>query len=352
MANMIKYNLGYSLKNIPIPPQNTYLKKLIEQTENFLKRLRWRVFYYTSNNGSNETPTEVNNRETYGFKSQKTPAQNSLLLNFESDIYNMISSVKFRHAQNEFQNQMKQDIKMLKSGGNIIVEADKTSNLYLVPPQKYEQLLHQNITKDYKIANPEIKNNINRKANILAKKLKIDDYMERYTENSSFISLKDHKENFYSNPKCRLINPAKTSLGRVSKKILERIISEVKEKTTFNQWKSTAEVKKWFENFKDHKKSRFIKFDIQEFYPSITPELLDRAISFAQSLTTITPEEIEIIKSSKESLLFNKGKCWVKKSEINFDVTMGSLDGAYTSGIVGLYLLNKIKDIVPKGKSN
>ncbi len=35
-----------------------------------------------------------------------------------------------------------------------------------------------------------------------------------------FISLKDHKENFENNPKCRLINPAKSESGKLSKIIL------------------------------------------------------------------------------------------------------------------------------------
>ena len=39
-------------------------------------------------------------------------------------------------------------------------------------------------------------------------------------EAEAFISLKDHKDNFESNPKYRLINPAKTELGKVSKIIL------------------------------------------------------------------------------------------------------------------------------------
>ena len=33
---MTQCNLGYSLKNIPIPSKNMYLKKLILQTENFI----------------------------------------------------------------------------------------------------------------------------------------------------------------------------------------------------------------------------------------------------------------------------------------------------------------------------
>ena len=46
--------------------------------------------------------------------------------------------------------------------------------------------------------------------------------------------------------------------------------------------------------------------------------------------------------------MFNNDKCWIKKSETNFDVTMGSLDGAETSELVGLYLLDKIKNIIPQ----
>ena len=84
------------------------------------------------------------------------------------------------------------------------------------------------------------------------------------------------------------------------------------------------------------KKIRFLKFDIQEFYPSISADLLDRALSYAKTITHISEEEINIIRLAKETLLFNNEKCWIKKSEINFDVTMGSLDGAETSEQVGL----------------
>ena len=34
---------------------------------------------------------------------------------------------------------------------------------------------------------------------------------------NAFVTLKDHKENFPAKMKCRLINPAKSNLGKVSK---------------------------------------------------------------------------------------------------------------------------------------
>ena len=33
-------NLGYSMKNIPIPPKQGYLKNMMEKVENFISKLR------------------------------------------------------------------------------------------------------------------------------------------------------------------------------------------------------------------------------------------------------------------------------------------------------------------------
>ena len=38
-----------------------------------------------------------------------------------------------------------------------------------------------------------------------------------------FITLKDHKSKFQNNPTVRLLNPAKSELGRISKTILDKI---------------------------------------------------------------------------------------------------------------------------------
>ena len=39
-------NLGYSVKNIPIPPKKLYLKFMLDKVESFIKRLRWKAFYF------------------------------------------------------------------------------------------------------------------------------------------------------------------------------------------------------------------------------------------------------------------------------------------------------------------
>ena len=89
----------------------------------------------------------------------------------------------------------------------------------------------------------------------------------------------------------------------------------------------------------------FISFDIVSFYPSISEELLRRAISWAGTLTTISEEDKEIIFACKESVLYNGDTPWVKREGEEFDITMGSYDGAETTDIVGLFLLHQLKHL-------
>ncbi len=87
----------------------------------------------------------------------------------------------------------------------------------------------------------------------------------------------------------------------------------------------------------------FISFDIVDFYPSISENLLDQALSWDSNLAIITKDEISIIKHARKSVLFNDGKPWTKKdSNSLFDVTMGSYDGAEICELVGLFILNKL----------
>ena len=63
----------------------------------------------------------------------------------------------------------------------------------------YILLLHGNITKTYKKTDEKLKNNINKEAKEIAKKLGLDNRMQGYANSTAFITLKDHKENFQSN---------------------------------------------------------------------------------------------------------------------------------------------------------
>ena len=87
----------------------------------------------------------------------------------------------------------------------------------------YNKLLHDNITKTYKHGSEENISEINNELNHIANKLSIGNRIECMKKREAFISLKDHKENFQNNPKYRLINPAKSDSGKISKSILDRL---------------------------------------------------------------------------------------------------------------------------------
>ena len=150
-------------------------------------------------------------------------------------------------------------------------------------------------------------------------------------------------QDFANKPTCRLINPTKSEIGKISKQILDRINKKVVAATKINQWKNTSSVIKWFSSIDDRDKHNFICFDIVEFYPSISQDLLNKALDFASIYDKITAEERNIIIQAKNSLLTNKQQQWQKKSSSTFDVTMGSFDGAETCELVGGFLLSQLQ---------
>ena len=81
----------------------------------------------------------------------------------------------------------------------------------------HQNILHDNVTKTYQKAPPKLEASIILEAKSISTKLNTGDKVERIARTSAFVTLKDHKDNFLSNPTCRLINPSKNELGKVSK---------------------------------------------------------------------------------------------------------------------------------------
>ena len=77
-----------------------------------------------------------------------------------------------------------------------------------------------------------------------------------------------------------------------------------------------------------------------DFYTSISEDQLTNAVNYASTVTSIDKKVVDIIMLSRKSLLFSNTGIWVKKDNPNFDVTMGSFNGAEVCELVGLYLLN------------
>ena len=58
-------------------------------------------------------------------------------------------------------------------------------------------------------------------------------------EGNSFMTIRDHKENFDNHPTIQLISPATNELRRISKLILNKINKKFSQKFELNQWKNT-----------------------------------------------------------------------------------------------------------------
>ena len=139
-------------------------------------------------------------------------------------------------------------------------------------------------------------------------------------------------------------------MGIVSKKILDSIICTLCEKVCTNLWKNTASVIEWFGSIEQKEKHMFIVFDIVSFYPSITEDLLRKALEFAQQYVQVKQSDADIIMNARKSLLFNEDQPWMKKEKDGaFDVTMGSYDGAEVCEIVGAFILSKLEPILGRG---
>ena len=176
--------------------------------------------------------------------------------------------IKFWIVKENFQRKLKEDILNIKSSPNIYAFAEKTTNIYKLLPQDYKKLLHENITKSYKKSPTRLEKSINLEAKEIAARVKLDDSIEYMAKAVAYITLKDHKDNFGSAHPCRLINPCKSEIEKISRSILENI----NRKVSLNG----------FILLKTNHKCKFIQLDIAEFYPSMSEKILENAILFAQ----------------------------------------------------------------------
>ena len=86
---MRQFRLDYSLKNIPIPLRDNYLRNLIEKAESVLKRMRWKAHFFLKGEKSQE------NTRNFGLSSNKTPPTVLELKPFEEDVIKLLETIKF-----------------------------------------------------------------------------------------------------------------------------------------------------------------------------------------------------------------------------------------------------------------
>ena len=118
----------------------------------------------------------------------------------------------------------------------------------------------------------------------------VDDRVDTMAKQECFITLKDHKEDYRTKPKHRLLNNTKSQLGKISNQILLKINKTLRSKLSLRKWQNSSEVIGWFKNIQQKSSHTFTVFDIQKFYPSITENLLKDALAFAQTYVEIKGE--------------------------------------------------------------
>ena len=141
---MEQINFDYSVKNIPIPSNQFYLKCMIEKIESLIGRMPWKEQFFNSKS------TENSDSPDFNFESDLTPPQKEHLNAFENDLYDMVRCIEFRRSCNVFQTQLATDIKQINETSFVLVSADKTTNMYKMSVKDYSKLLTENITKTYK----------------------------------------------------------------------------------------------------------------------------------------------------------------------------------------------------------
>ena len=128
------------------------------------------------------------------------------------------------------------------------------------------------------------------------KKFKVAEF-EKRLETEAYITIKGHKEGFLHKLSFHLFNPSKSDIGKISKNILDRINKSVIASTNLNQWKNASTVNDWFKNISNKRQSSVIQFDGQKFYPSISFNLFDYAIQYANKIIEISNGDVSVINT-------------------------------------------------------
>ena len=132
--------------------------------------------------------------------------------------------MEFRTVRNALPTKLCEYKSRIKVSKNIFVSSDKTSKLYEVSKEVYNNLLNNEITKTYKKALDDKAGIIDEKAKNIAASLGIENKVMKTKQATCYITLKDHKEDFEMSPSVRVINPCNKDIIRVAQICLKSLI--------------------------------------------------------------------------------------------------------------------------------
>ena len=172
-STMEQKNFGVSTNNIPISDRKEYNIQLIKSVNRFVNRVRWKVFFLFNPEAKGKE------KNTFGLKSQKkAPKTPKYLADFEKELHRLVKEVKHRDKkdiQSDFLRELDKKVKLIKSSPNVFVAADKSSNYYEMSKEHHNQLLMKAINKDYKKADKDKVDVVNKGAKKISDHLEISD---------------------------------------------------------------------------------------------------------------------------------------------------------------------------------
>ena len=98
--------------------------------------MRWKALTFLGKLKSSE-------KDNYGFKTVKCPSSVKELVLFENDMMDMIKNLEFRRVNNEFQSNLRNDIRQIRRSNNLFISADKSRNICKVSKASYERMMHE-----------------------------------------------------------------------------------------------------------------------------------------------------------------------------------------------------------------
>ena len=165
------------------------------------------------------------------MKSGICPSQVKDLIQFEDDLVRIAKELKFCKVNNEFQKMQREDVSHQRKHQSADIKENANQNF-----------LKDVITTAYYKANRSTGTKIHKEGVKFANQADKLDKIEMNGTGNSFVTLKDHKENFMNHPTTRLKSPSKNEIGGISKHILVQIKTNLISKLSVNEWKSTISV--------------------------------------------------------------------------------------------------------------
>ena len=211
-TQMEKLNFNCSDKDIPIPSRREILLEYFHSVTDLVKRMRFKADVFLNP----QKYPKIGRKQTFGFNTMAAPPSTPLMADFEDGMANLVENIKTGFFTDNFQQNLNTKRRFIKNSEKMIVSADKTTNYYAIPKEDYEDLRTKNITNDYKKTDYKHLQKATKREKEITTNLEIADRVHAILPQESFVTLKDHKPNFVNNPKCRLLNPTKSNLGRIS----------------------------------------------------------------------------------------------------------------------------------------